>query len=73
MYFVYHITNKRYGTLYVGVTRDTLKHLLSPRRRPGANLVSSCGNVRLGPGLRRGDRLKEEFYIGCIRELRVKR
>ncbi len=31
MYFVYLITNKPYGTLYVGVTRDLVKRIYEHR------------------------------------------
>ena len=31
MYFVYLITNKRYGTLYVGVTSDLVKRIYEHR------------------------------------------
>ncbi|MBL8524764.1 MAG: GIY-YIG nuclease family protein [Betaproteobacteria bacterium] len=31
MYFVYLITNKPYGTLYVGVTRDLVKRVFEHR------------------------------------------
>ena len=31
MYFVYIITNRRYGTLYVGVTRDLVKRIYEHR------------------------------------------
>ena len=33
MYFVYLITNKRYGTLYVGVTRDLVKRIYEHRSK----------------------------------------
>ena len=33
MYFVYRITNKRYGTLYVGVTRDLVKRIYEHRSK----------------------------------------
>ncbi len=31
MYFVYLITNKRYGTLYVGITSDLVKRIYEHR------------------------------------------
>jgi putative endonuclease len=31
MYYVYLITNKPYGTLYVGVTRDLVKRIYEHR------------------------------------------
>ena len=33
MYFVYLITNKRYGTLYVGVTRNLVKRIYEHRSK----------------------------------------
>ncbi len=45
--FVYILTNKPYGTLYIGVTSDLLKRVEEHRNETGSAFVKKYGVTRL--------------------------
>jgi len=46
-YYVYILTNRRYGVLYVGVTNDLLRRMMQHRAKIVPGFTKEYGVVRL--------------------------